>query len=252
MTETFSIAGHKGGTGKTTLTANLAAGLVERGRKVLMIDADPQASLTDFFRADATDGNLANVLTAGDRAAAFADIVQELRPGLMLAPSDIDLADTERELGRSVIGAAFALRRALAGAPEVDYILIDCPPSLGLMTVNALIASDWVLVPILPEFVSLRALPAFWRLLDEVRIPEGNPNLQIAGIVPSMVDSRLRLHKDVIDLLEREDWPLVGMNIPRTVRAAEAPAGGMTLFDYAPNHKATDAYRRLAGILDGE
>lgn len=250
MTEVFSIAGHKGGTGKTTLTANLAAGLVERGRTVLMIDADPQSSLTDAFKVKPNGAHLAEALTAGDRAAAFAGIIQELRPGLHIAPSDIDLADVERELGRVTLGGAFTLRRTLAGAPKVDYILIDCPPSLGLMTVNALIASDFVIVPILPEFVSLRALPAFWRLIEEVRVPEGNPDLEIAGIVPCMVDRRLVLHRQVIELLEA-DWPLLGAEIPRSVRAAEAPAGGMTLFDYEPNHKVTASFRRLAELVDG-
>lgn len=243
--KTIAVGNQKGGVGKTTTTLNLGYALADRGRRVVLVDLDPQASLTVACGvADSAGHSLAEVLTGG---AAITSVLVELRAGLSLVPGDIALSETELILV-SRMGREYALRQALQPlASSFDYCLIDCPPSLGLLTINSLGAADSVLIPAIPQYLDLRALAIFNSTIDLVR-KQINPGLMIAGILPTFYDGRLKLHGEILQAWEAAELPILPMRIKRSVRFAESPIAGEPLSAYDP--KQAEVYDQLAEILD--
>ncbi len=246
-----AVANHKGGVGKTVSVYALAVGLAERGRRVLMVDIDPQGSLTNACGVqDAGGRSLAEVLGGASKGSlALADILWELGQGLDLAPADIALAQVELALnGRH--GREWVLLRALdTVADRYDVCLIDCPPSLGLLTVNALCAAQAVLVPTAPEILPLRGLRLFLDTLDTIR-QELNPNLELLGVLPTLYDARLTHHRSALDALQAGGVPLLPVQIARSIRLSEAANAGESILTYEPGSAQAAAYRQVAERID--
>lgn len=255
MTKIIALVSQKGGTAKSTSAFNLAAALAERSKTGLLLDLDPQASLTTVCRVKlAESGSMAEVLTAeaGQRAALFTKIlvpVDPIAPGWQLAPSDITLSRAERILPGDPFPSS-VLQESLQEIPsEFDYCLIDCPPSLGILTLNALVATDELLIPTQPEGMALRALPALFETVQIAR--RANPKLSIVGVLPTFVDARTAHHRDIIKAMQKKGWPLIeDIVINRSIRVAEAPSLGQSILTYETTHPAATAYRRLAEIID--
>jgi len=245
MARIITIAGHKGGIGKTTTALNLGAALSRRKRRVLLIDMDHQQCLGDALQISLpTDGaSMAHVL-AGRRP--LSDVLLDVR-GMCLAPAGDGLAAAEAQLGRED-----ALRDAVGPlARRFDYIIIDCPPSLGMLSLNGMAAASEVILPVQTEYLALRRLGA---TLDTIRRVqhEANPKLKVLGILPTLY-ARNTLHgqeayAQLIEQLGREYR--IFDPIPRTVRFAEAAVAGLPIIDYAPDQDGARAYLALAKEVD--
>lgn len=248
-TRTIAVVNQKGGVGKTTTTINVAAALTLKGQKVLIIDLDPQgnASTGLGLGKNMRDVTLYEVLVDG------VDIEESVHetsvPGLDLIPSHIDLSAAEMEIGAQA-GRNTKLREALGSLyGEYDYIFIDCPPALGLLTVNALAASNSVLVPLQCEFYALEGLS---QLLKTVEMAKGsiNPSLIIEGVMLTMYDVRNRLSAQVAsDVRKHLGRAVFQAMIPRNVRVAEAPSFGKPVMMYDPSCSGSKAYVALADEL---
>ena len=241
------VGNQKGGVGKSTMINNLGAAIAERGRRVLLVDLDGQATLTRACGlADADGRGMAEVM-GGVQAGTLVlgDIVRNLGPGLDLAPSDIALSHAELLLaGR--LGRETVLRRALGSVAGYDLVLIDTPPSLGLLTVNALVAADWVLIPTAPMAADLAGVRLFLDTIGQIR-EALNPDLQLLGIALTFWDARLRHSQQALGVLQAAGLPMFETRIGRTVRIAEAMGLGESVLTYAPRNRQSGAYRDLAG-----
>jgi chromosome partitioning protein len=239
----IAFANQKGGVAKTTSTLNLAVAMKEQGYKVLIVDLDPQGNLTmsQGFNPDDIDRSMFDVLV---HKLPLEEVVH--RAEIDLAVSSIDLAGAELALS-SMIGRERALEKALLSVkPDYDYILVDTPPSLGLLTINALVAADGVIVPVQCEYLSLRGLVQLENTLSMIR-ENLNPNVEIVGILPTMFDRRTLHSREAIDILEENFGDLVfNTRIRKTIRYAEAPVKGSSVLKYDPSGNAADAYRMLA------
>ena len=248
----IAIANQKGGTGKSATTHALGAVLAaELQRRVLMVDIDPQSSLTEASGVGDAEGiSLAEVLGgATPGKTKLQDIIVEVSENLFLAPADLALAATELGLA-SRMGRENVLKKALATvANYFDVTLIDCPPSLSLLTVNALTAAVAVLIPTQPQAVDLRGLSLFLETLQNIR-QQLNPELDTLGILPTFFDRRLIHHRDAIEAMERADLPLMQVRIGRSVRVAEAAANGETVVTFDPKNPQALAYRELAEAIN--
>jgi chromosome partitioning protein len=245
----IAFANQKGGVAKTTTTLNLAVAFAERGLRVLAIDLDPQGNLTmsQGMNPDTIERSMFDVLV---HRLPITEIV--VRTEIDVAVSSIDLAGAELALS-SMIGRERALEKALMPVKsQYDYILIDTPPSLGLLTINALVASNGVIVPVQCEYLSLRGLVQLENTMSMIR-ENLNPELKIAGILPTMFDTRTLHSREAVEILEENFGDLVyKTRIRKTVRYAEAPVKGSSVLKYDPNGPAADAYRALAEeVLDG-
>jgi chromosome partitioning protein len=242
----MAVANQKGGVGKTTTTVNLSAALADLGYRVLVLDLDPQGNATTGLGIDARNFELSmyDVLM---RDADLADVIEPTSVGnLFVGPATIDLAGVEIELV-SAFSRELKLKRAISSViDDFDYILIDCPPSLGLITINGLAAATEVLVPIQCEYYALEGLG---QLLRNVKLVSGslNPVLEVSTIVLTMYDSRTRLAADVA-MEVRNHFPneVCDSVIPRTVRLSEAPSFGQPITVFDPTSRGAKAYRALA------
>ncbi len=244
----ITIANQKGGVGKTTTAVNLAASLSMHGSRVLVIDLDPQGNASTALDVDHHSGivSIYNVLVDGQPLAGVVRPVAGI-PQLYCAPATIDLAGAEIELV-PLVARESRLVRALAGfdSSGLDYIFIDCPPSLGLLTVNALVAAPEVLIPIQCEYYALEGLEQLLRTVDLVR-SHLNPGLTVSTILLTMYDARTRLASQVAEEVREHFGELVlGSIIPRSVRVSEAPSYGQSVMTYDPGSSGAQAYLEAA------
>lgn len=239
---TFAVANQKGGVGKTTTVVNLGAYLAALGKRVLLIDCDPQANTTSFLGAQAGTG-LYEVLVEG---LALSEMVRPGPGGVDLVPASDDLAGVEMDL-RDLAVPTRRLGAALEPVNDrYDYVFLDCPPSLGLLTVNALVAADAVLVPVQCEYLALEGLARLLTTVERVRA-QSNPRLEIFGLVMTMFDARTSLSHQVAEEVRRH-YPTLTFQtvIPRNVRLSEAPSFGQSILDYDPLSRGAEAYQALA------
>jgi chromosome partitioning protein len=249
MGHTLALAMQKGGVGKTTTALSLGAVLAERGRRVLLIDIDPQANLTQGLGIDPStlEYSVYEVLLNPERGCAFATVATAA--GIDLIPSSLDLAGAELELAGKV-GRELLLRKALREArARYDYILIDPPPSLGIFSLNALAACDSVLVPMQLHAYALKAMPQLEQTIELVR--EIHPTLAIGGIVCTLADRRTNLSGQVEqEVRERYGALVFATVIPMNIKLAEAPSTGAPITSYAPISAGAQAYAALADELE--
>ena len=249
----ISIANQKGGVGKTATAINLSSALAEMGRRVLLIDLDPQGNATTSlgFNRREVFISIYEVLLEGMScsSAIFPTIVDNL----FIIPANENMPGVEVEL-TNLPGRTHRLKRALDEVKYLyDYIFIDCPPSLGILTLNGLTASDSLLVTMQAEFLALEGLTQLLKTVDIVR-EQLNPGLEITGVLFTMYDSRTRLTREVEDEVRRffeGGTKVFNTVIPRTVRMAEAPSHGLPITMYAPSSNGAEAYRELASeVMD--
>ena len=249
MAHVIAFANQKGGVAKTTSTVNLGAALREHDLRVLAVDMDPQGNLTmsQGIDTESLEKSMYDVLV---HRTPIEDVIYERE--LDVAASTIDLAGAEMALA-TMIGRERALQRALdAVRDKYDYILIDTPPSLGLLTINALTASEGVIVPVQCEYLSLRGLLQLERTLEMIR-ENLNPDVHIQGILPTLFDARTHHGKESIEVLRDNFGDLVFQTVVRkTIKFAEAPVGGTSVLKYDPKGRGAESYRALAReVLNG-
>ncbi len=248
MSRILAIANIKGGVGKTTTTANLAAAVVERGRKVLAVDLDPQASLTLSvgLQPEQLSLTIRDALTL--TAKPVSELLQTTRAQFDIVPANHDLRAIERELEAGRI-RVFALRDVLEPLRlRYDYILLDCPASAGIFTGNALAAANEVIIPFPPDYLGLQAVDWLLRLIREIK-SRINPNLHVAGFLLGMYDPRTRHSRSIISAAQKRygtEIPFFSSMVPLNVHIREAPLEGQTVLQYAPRSPAAAAYRSLA------
>lgn len=255
----ISVLNQKGGVGKTTTVVNVAAALAAMGKSVVAVDLDPQAHLTIHLGIDA------DTITAGSyslltQASTFEESIMLVRPNLWLMPANIHLVGAETELV-SVVGRETILREAVAAASQhFDYLIIDCAPSLGLLTLNALAATDEILISVQPHFL---ALQGFGKLLQTIELVSKriNPALKVKWILLCMFDSRVSLSAEVKADIEQFLTAAKGSNcawaaaeilpvsIRRNIKLAEAPSYGKTIFEYEPGCNGSEDYKKVAEYI---
>lgn len=245
LAKIIAIANQKGGVGKTTTAVNLSACLGKLGQRVLLVDFDPQGNATTGCGLDKTalEKSIYQVIM---REMTLKEVVQHTEYLIDILPASIDLAGAEVELATAE-EREIRLKTALdAVRPEYDYIIIDCPPSLGLLSLNSLAASDGILVPIQCEFYALEGLSQIMKTIELVH-EEINPDLELFGVLLTMYDSRTKLSEQVVEEVRKyfED-KVYETVIPRTVRLSEAPSYGMPIIAYDPSAKGAQVYGELA------
>jgi chromosome partitioning protein len=256
---TIAVLNQKGGVGKTTTVANISAALAGMGQRVAVVDLDPQAHLTIHLGIDSEQNGTGSygVLCRG---AGFTESLEKVRDNLWLLGANIDLIGAESELV-SIVGREIILGEAIATVKDdYDYLIIDCPPSLGLLTLNALAAVEEVFIPIQPHFL---ALQGFGKLLETITLVSRriNPKLKVGGILLCMFDSRVILSAEVKADIEKfltnarsSDRPwaqcqMIPVHIRRNIKLAEAPRYGKTIFEYEPKCHGADDYYKVAEFI---
>ena len=244
MTQIIAICNHKGGIGKTANSCSLAAALQQKGKQVLVIDLDGQANLTESLGLSIEEEETIYGAMCGKHPLPLI----ELSNGITIVPSCLDLSAAESELisepGRELILKGL-ITKALAIKP-FDYVLIDCPPSLGLLTLNALTAADYVIIPVQAQFLAMRGMAKIMNIISIVK-ERLNPTLQIGGIVITQYNSRKTLNKSVAELIRDSFCDKVFKTIIRdNVALAECPIHGQTIFEYSPKSNGANDYMSLA------
>ncbi len=247
MAKVAAVANQKGGVAKTTTVQSLGVALAQAGKRVLLVDLDPQACLTFSlgFDPDGLDGSLHDVLA---HRAKVADVTRDVAGvgGLRVVPATIDLAGAEVHL-LTKTGREHVLARALQPVlGDYDVVLIDCPPSLGVLTINGLTAAEGVLVPLQCEALSHRGVGQLLETVDDVRM-FANADLVVLGVVATMFDGRTRHARQVLqEVVTRYGLVVLDPPVPKSVRFAEAPGEGRSILQHAPTSAGADAYRALA------
>ena len=249
MPRIIAIANQKGGVGKTTTAINLAGSLAEQGFRVLCVDMDPQANLTVGLGINLrkVERSMAEALL--DSSVKLDEIILPTQTASVdVAPATIDLSATENSLF-SAIGREQALREALedASIQTYDYVLIDCPPTLGLLTLNALVAAEGVIIPVQTQYYALKGFTALMNVINQIKTKGLNRRLRVLGLLPTFYDARTLLGRDMLqELRELGDHHIFENMIKQTVRLGEAPLVGRPVTSYATNTDAARAYRGLA------
>ena len=258
---TIAVVNQKGGTSKTTTTENLGIGLAREGKKVLLIDTDPQASLTislGYPRPDDLNITLSDIMgkVINDIPIADREGILTHEEGVDLMPSNIALSGMEVSLVNAMSRESILKQYIDTVNQKYDYILLDCMPSLGMLTINALAAADDVLIPTQPQYLSAKGLEQLLGTINKVK-RQINPKLKIEGILLTMVDGRTNYAKDISSLI-RETYggkiKVFDTDIPRSIRAAEISAEGISIYKHDPKGKVADAYKVLTKevLSDGE
>lgn len=248
MANVIAIANQKGGVGKTTTTINLAGALAEHGLRVLCIDMDAQANLTVGLGINlaTVERSMANVL--GEPKACLKDvIVSTATANIDVAPATLDLASTEVDL-MSAIGREYSLSEAVDewALGHYDYVLIDCPPTLGLLTINGLVAANGVIIPVQTQYYALKGLAALVKVIATIR-SKLNRNLRVLGLLPTFYDGRTVLGRDMLaEMRENGDSHVFNTIIRTAVKLGEAPLTGRPITEYASTSEAANNFRELA------
>lgn len=250
MKQIYAVAQQKGGVGKTTTTINLGAALSERGHRVLLVDMDPQGALSAGLGVDPLKLSQTVYDVLRLPSLPMERIVMATDAGCFLAPANIDLAASELELV-SEPGRETILKGKLMPLEEFyDYILLDCPPSLSLLTLNALAAATRVIIPVQTQYFALRGMDLLFQTIEKVRT-RINPALEITGILPTMFDSRTTHAREVAEELRSSYGELVfGTSIPTTVKLQDSSLAGQSVLKLAPQSPAALAYRELAKEIE--
>jgi chromosome partitioning protein len=245
----ISIANQKGGVGKTTSTLAMGSIFAERGQRVLLVDLDPQGSLTQSLGIECAGRSMAEVIGLVDPGPlTIPSIAQKISDKLFIAPADVALASCELAL-IARLGREIALKSALRlAAPQYDLCLIDCPPSLGLLTINALVASDGVITPTLPAAADLRGLRLFLSTLT--KIGQLNSGLRVIGVLITQFDSRLNSHNQAFEAITSAGLPILSPPVPRSVRVQESAGVKQSLTVYDPKGRATEAYKQICDEVE--
>jgi len=243
-----AIANQKGGVGKTTTAVNLGAALAESGKRILIVDLDPQANATSSFGLqEVEDISLYEPLLG--EASIIEKILPSRREGLFIVPADLDMAGAEVEIARmpNHLTRLAETLKPLHTDQTFDFVFLDCPPSLGILMSNALAAADELLTPIQCEYFALEGLVKIVRLIEQVLNSGANERLELGGIVMTMFDSRTNLSQQVVaDVRKHFGERVYETVIPRSVRLSEAPSFGKSILEYASSGPAARAYRALA------
>ena len=247
MTRVIAVTNQKGGVGKTTTAINLAGALAEEGFRVLCVDMDPQANLTAGLgiNLNTVERSMADVLADG-RSTLSEVILPTETAGIDVAPAHIDLASTEGELF-TALGREQILREAFEGQISTyDYVLIDCPPNLGLLTVNGLVASTGVIIPVQTQYYAMKGLNNLVKVINAIRL-KLNRDLKILGLLPTFFDGRTNLARDMLDELRVVgDHHVFSSIVRNTVKLGEASLVGRPITTYATNSDAARIYREFA------
>ena len=254
--KTIAIINQKGGVGKTTTAANLGAALAGMGQRVCLIDLDPQGHLSLYFGFDPDDETLTSYDVLCD-SVGFAECTTQLRDNLWLIPSTIDLAAAESELAPRENREQILANKMQADADQFDFVIIDCPPALGMLTLNSLAASDDIIIPLQPHFLAMQGLA---KLLETIQLMQEHVNskLRVMGILLCMFEAQMKLTKDVVSEVENflleshnQDTPwsqarIFNTVIRRNIRLAECPSYGQTIFEYDKRSNGALDYSKLA------
>lgn len=251
MTRVVAVANQKGGVAKTTTVHSLGVALAQAGSKVLLVDLDPQASLTWASGIDPDDLERSTHEVLLRRAKAKEAVLPTAVEGLSVLPSTIDLAGAEMHL-LTKTGREYVLRKALERVVEdYDVVLIDCPPSLGILTINGLTAADEVLIPLQCESLGQRGVSQLMETIDDVR-SYTNRDLKVRGVIATMFDQRTKLANQVVaEVKEVHDLEVFDPPVPKSVKVAEAPGQGRSVLEHAPSSRGAVAYRELADTIFG-